>query len=76
VILRPAVEDLRQRGGLPASGRQILLRHECEDDVALGREVRHVLADDRPAFSPGGRRHMRIFGTAKTDLGDVDCVMA
>src|ERR1700683_2191673 len=46
VILCPAVEDLRQRSGLSTSGRQILLQHECEDDVALGREVRDVLGDD------------------------------
>src|ERR1022692_2032358 len=75
VILCPAVEDLRQGSGLPTSGRQILLQHECQNNAAPGREARNVLGDARPPFTRGGRRHMRILGTAKTDLGDVNCVM-
>jgi hypothetical protein len=46
VILCPVVEDLHQRSCLPTSGRQILLQHEGQDDVALGREVRNVLGGD------------------------------
>ena len=75
VLLRPAVENLRERGGLSTAGWEVLLEHEHQYDVAFGSEVRDILGHDRPAFPPGNRRHLRVFGCPKTGLGDMDCVV-
>jgi hypothetical protein len=50
VLLRPAVENLGERGGLSTARWEILLEHEHEYDVAFGGEVRDVLGNDRAAF--------------------------
>ncbi len=76
MILRPAVEDLCEGGGLPSTCGQVLLQHEHEHYVAFGGEVHDVLGNDGPAFPPGDRSHLCVVGCAKTGLGDVDRVMA
>jgi len=68
MILCPAVENLGERGGLPTSGGQVLLQHEYEHDIAFGGEVRDILGNDRPAFRPGGRRHLRVVGRTEAGL--------
>ena len=72
----PAVQDLGQRGSLPASRWQVLLQDEHQDQVALGGEVRGILSDDSPALRPGGRRNLRILGCPQAGLADLDGVMA
>src|SRR5271165_3874381 len=76
MLLRPAVENLRERGGLSASRWQVLLQHEHQYDVAFGGEVCDILGHDRPAFASGDRSHVCVFGCSKAGLGDVDSVMA
>jgi hypothetical protein len=75
MLLRPAVENLGERGGLSTARWEILLEHEHEYDVAFRGEVRDGLGHDRPAFPPGNRRHLRVFTCPKTGLGDMDCVV-
>ena len=75
MILCPAVENLSERGGLPTSGGQVLLQHEYEHDIAFGGEVRDILGNDRPAFRPGGCRHLRVVGRTEADLSDMDRVV-
>src|SRR5215472_9942811 len=75
VLLRPAVESLRKRGGLSAARWEVLLEHEHEYDVAFGSEVCDVFRNDRPAFRPGDGSHLRVFGCPKTGLGDMDRVV-
>jgi hypothetical protein len=50
MLLRPAVENLGERGCLSTSCGQVLLEHEYEHEVALGGEVHDVLGQDRPVF--------------------------
>ena len=75
-VLCPAVEDLRQRGGLPSSRWQVLLQHEYQDDVAFRREVCRVLGYNSPALSPGGRGDLGIVRRPQPDLGHVHSVLA
>jgi hypothetical protein len=75
VFLRPAVENLGERGGLATARWQVLLEHEYEHDVSFGREVHDVLSNDRPAFAPADHRPVRVFGGSKTNLGDVNRVV-
>jgi hypothetical protein len=76
MVLRPSVEKLGERGGLTTARGQVLLEHEHENDVAFGGEVHDVLGNNHPAFSPGGRRYVRILGCSKADLGDMNGVVA
>jgi hypothetical protein len=65
MVLRPAVEDLCERSGLPATCGQVLLQHEHQHDVAFRSEVSDILGDDSPAFRPGGCRHLGVVGRSK-----------
>src|SRR6185312_5203437 len=75
MLLRPPVKNLGERDGLSASRGQVPLQHKHEHDVAFGGEVCDILGHDRPAFATGERSHVRVFGSSKTDLGDMDRIM-
>ena len=60
VPLRPAVENLGERGGLSSSGWQVLLQPEQKHDVAFGGEVHNVLG--ATASRPGPGAHSPGFG--------------
>jgi hypothetical protein len=74
MILCPAVENLGERGSLPTSGRQALLQHEHQHDIAFGGKVRDIRSNNRPAFRPGGRGHLRVVGRSETGLSDMEAV--
>jgi hypothetical protein len=64
MILCPAVENLGERDSLPTSGRQALLQHEHQHDIAFGGKVRDILSNNRPARASYCRRYLLMPGAA------------
>jgi hypothetical protein len=64
MVLRPAIEDLRECSGLAAACRQVLFQHEHQHDVALGGEVSDILSDYGAAFGPCDHRDFCVASSA------------
>ena len=71
----PIGREPGERGRLATARGQVLLEHEYEHHIAFSCEVSDVLGNNCPAFTPGGRRHVHIFGRLKTGLGNMERVV-